>query len=152
MIIDTLEHIREYEALLPGLGRGMQAISACDLSKEGRYEFDGGYFMVQIGMTKPFEEGLFEAHRKNTDVQIVWEGSEELAWEEKSRLVTVKPYRAEQDAEFLKGDPIHHMRITEKMFYAVFPHDAHQPVSCIATPDHYKKIVMKLPCPEKLPD
>lgn len=60
----------------------MEAINHAGNLEVGRYEFDGGYFMVQKGTTRPLEEGTFEAHRRYIDVQIVVEGSEELAWED----------------------------------------------------------------------
>lgn len=35
--------------------------------------------MVQKGMARPVSEGTYEAHRNYIDVQIIFEGSEEMA-------------------------------------------------------------------------
>ena len=147
MIIDHIDHIMEYEPLLPNLKAGMEAIAHAgggDLVV-GRYEFDGGYFMVQKGTTRPIGDGTFEAHRKYIDVQILIEGSEELAWEDLRKLETAVPYQQEKDAERLTGAREHVMRITKGMFYAAFPRDGHQPVSHTQEEQQFVKIVMKLP-------
>lgn len=151
MIIDSMEHIFLYEPLLKNLKNGMEAVKALgavnapEAAETGRYEFDGGYFMVQRGVTKPLEEGTFEAHRKYIDVQILLEGSEEIAWADLKDLTTVIEYNPEKDAERLTGSFEHVMKITRGMFYAAFPHDGHKPVSHTKEQQGFTKIVMKLP-------
>lgn len=145
MILDSIDNIMKYESLLPNLRKGMSAIQALTERKEGRYEFDGGYFMVQKGTTRPIQEGTFEAHRKYVDVQILLEGSEEMAWEDIRKLKTVVAYQPEKDAERLDGERGHIVKITEGMFYAAFPQDAHQPVSHTCKEQSFTKIVLKLP-------
>lgn len=151
MIIDSIDHIFLYEPLLKNLKSGMEAVKALEAVKPleaaetGRYEFDGGYFMVQRGVTKPLEEGTFEAHRKYIDVQILLDGSEEVAWSDLKDLTTVISYNPEKDAERLTGSFEHVMKITRGMFYAAFPHDGHKPVSHTNEQQSFTKIVMKLP-------
>ncbi len=145
MIIDHVDRLMEYKDLLPNLKEGLDAIRALPEAKVGRYEFDGGYFMVQQGQTKPIQEGTFEAHRKYIDVQMILEGSEELAWEDIRALKTVIPYNPEKDAERLNGNHEHVMKISKGMFYAAFPWDAHQPVAHTDQPQTFTKIVLKLP-------
>ncbi|MGN0354928.1 MAG: YhcH/YjgK/YiaL family protein [Muricoprocola sp.] len=145
MIIDKFENIRFYSSMLKNLENGLEAVAALKSREPGRYEFEGGYFMVQKGTTKPLEEGTYEAHRKYTDVQIILEGSEEIAWKEITDLASVKEYDSEKDAERLEGSFDHVMKITEGMFYAAFPHDGHKPVSHTSEQQEYTKIVMKLP-------
>ena len=106
MIIDHVDNILKYEALLPNLRKGLEAVAAVKNGAglvPGRYAFEGGYFMVQQGETRPISEGTFEAHRNYIDVQIMAEGSEEMAWEDVRRLETVIPYQEEKDAERLPG-------------------------------------------------
>ena len=148
MIIDSIDQIMKYEPLLSNLKKGMEAIHSLEEVKEGRYEFDGGYFMVQKGTTRPILEGTFEAHRKYVDVQILLEGSEEVAWEDIRKLTTVIAYQPEKDAERLTGEREHVMKMTKGMFYAAFPQDAHQPVAHTETAQEFTKIVMKLPAKE----
>ena len=56
MIIDHVDNILKYEALLPNLRKGLEAVAAVKNGAglaPGRYEFEGGYFMVQQGETRP---------------------------------------------------------------------------------------------------
>ena len=145
MIVDTLDHILNYKALLPGIENGIAAVKQLTSYEVGRYEFKGGFFFIQKGETTPLKEGTYEAHRKYIDVQIIVEGSEEMAWEEISKLTTAIAYDPQKDAERLDGDFEHVIKITENMFYAAFPHDAHKPCSHSAVRQSYTKVVMKLP-------
>lgn len=148
MIIDHIDNIMFYESLLPNLAAGMKAIEALESREVGRYEFEGGYFMIQQGVTKPLEEGTFEAHRKYIDVQIILDGAEELAWDKLENLTTVIPYNPEKDAERLDGAKDHVMLISKGMFYAAYPHDGHKPVSHTTEQHSFLKVVLKLPVQE----
>lgn len=145
MIIDKFDNIMFYGSLVKNLSCGVEAIRSMKILEVGRYEFDGGYFMVQKGDTKPMEEGTFEAHRKYVDVQIIVQGSEEVAWSDICDLTTAIPYNAEKDAERLSGDTSHSMKVSSGMFYIAFPHDGHKPVSHTKSKQSFTKIVMKLP-------
>lgn len=144
MIIDSIENIFMYEPILKNLRSGVEAVNALRDREPGRYEFDGGYFMVQKGQTRPMTEGTFEAHRKYVDVQIVLEGSEEIAWNDIDSLSMAVPYDSEKDAQRYSGSFDHTMVISEGMFYVAFPHDGHKAVSHTDTPREYTKVVMKL--------
>ncbi len=145
MIIDKTLRAPAYGALLPGIENGLAAVNALKDLEVGRYEFDGGYFMVQKGTTKPIEEGTFEAHRKYIDVQIIVEGAEEVAWQNLADLEECVPYNPEKDNARYKGAHDHVMKITAGMFYAAFPEDGHQPVAHTKESMTFTKIVMKLP-------
>ena len=80
MILDKIENIRLYEKLLPDLEKGLKAIEALETLELGRYEFDGGFFMVQQGSTTQLEGSLDEVHRNYIDVQMILEGCEEMGW------------------------------------------------------------------------
>lgn len=145
MIIDKFDNIKFYGSLLNQLENGLSAIATLGQPETGRYEFDGGFFMVQKGETKPMSEGTFEAHRKYVDVQIVVEGSEEIAWAEISDLKEEGMYDCEKDKAAYSGDESHVMKITEGMCYIAFPHDGHKAIRHTKEPQSYTKIVMKLP-------
>lgn len=145
MIIDKLDNILLYEPLLKNLNKGMEAVKAFSSMEVGRYEFDGGFFLVQKGTTKPLEEGTFEAHSKYVDVQIIIEGSEEVAWSDISDLTTAIEYDKEKDVQRLTGSLDHVIKVSAGMFYAAFPHDGHKAVSHTKDPQNFVKIVMKLP-------
>ncbi len=113
MIVDKIDNILMYEPLLKNLKNGMEAVRALPALEVGRYEFEGGFFMVQKGSTKPLAEGTFEAHRKYIDVQILMEGSEEVAWSDITDLTAAVEYNPEKDAERLTGDFDHVLKISE---------------------------------------
>lgn len=146
MIIDNIRNITFYEGLLPGLLKALEAIEdQYKLMEPGRYEYEDGFFMVQKGQTKPMQEGLFEAHRKYIDVQIVVHGEEEIAWAELHDTKLVTPYNEEKDASYYEGDESHHMKISEGMFYVANPHDAHKAVRHTDSQHTFEKIVIKIP-------
>jgi YhcH/YjgK/YiaL family protein len=146
MIIDALENIFFYEKLLPHLADGMAVVKQLGAAPEvGRHEFEGGYLIVQKGETKPMDEGTFEVHRKYIDVQILLDGSEEVAWKPLSGLKVAIPYDETKDAERLDGTKENSMLISAGMFYAAYPEDGHKPVSHTTEKHTYTKIVMKLP-------
>lgn len=148
MIIDSFSHIENYAPLLNNLDAGLAAIRAEEAKgplEPGTYHFDGGFFKVQKGVTKPFTEGTFEAHRKYVDVQILLEGSEEIAWQELSDLTEAIPYDAEKDAARYTGTFEHQIKITKGMFWAAFPTDGHKAISHSKEQQSFTKIILKLP-------
>lgn len=145
MIVDDFKNIRSYASLLPQLENGLEAIRDAASLEVGRYEFEGGHFMIQEGDTKPLGEGTFEAHRHFIDVQILLDGEEEIAWQELADLTTAIPYDEKSDKERFDGRRDHHMLVSEGMFWAAFPRDGHKVISHVDAPHHYRKIVMKLP-------
>lgn len=145
MIIDKFANIRFYSCMLNNLENGLQAVEALRNPAAGKYEFDGGFFMVQKGDTKPMAEGTFEAHRKYVDVQIVLEGSEEIAWADLEDLREDGEYDGGKDKAAYTGSEENVMKITAGMCYIAFPHDGHKAVRHTAEQQTYTKIVMKLP-------
>lgn len=145
MVIDKTENILFYTPMIPALRAGMEAVKAMQKLEPGKYKFDGGFFNVQMGDTRPMDEGTFEAHRRYIDVQIMAEGCEELAWADVADLKTVVPYDKDKDAERLLGDTRNHIRVDKGMFYIAFPHDGHKPVSHTDEPHSFTKIIMKIP-------
>ena len=145
MIIDHIDNIMNYETLLPGLRNGMAFLRSLTKFDVGRYEFEGGYFIIQKGVTKSVSEKTFEAHREYIDVQILLDGSEEVAWGDIRKLTAVTPYNAEKDAQRFNGSHDHMMKLTAGMFYAAFPQDGHLPNSHTEAEQNYTKVVMKLP-------
>lgn len=145
MIIDKIGNVRFYGSLLNCLDKGLEAIEALKDPEVGRYEFDGGFFMVQKGDTKPMKEGDFEAHRKYVDVQIVLEGSEEIAWADLEELRESGAYDEKTDKALYTGSEVNTMLITAGMCYIAFPHDGHKAIRHTKKQQSYTKICMKLP-------
>jgi YhcH/YjgK/YiaL family protein len=145
MIIDKLSNIQLYSSLLNNLDHGLRAINDLKEYEVGRYEFDGGYFMVQKGLTKPMEEGTFEAHRKYIDIQIMIDGSEEVAWADLGDLNAEDNYNEQKDSQHYTGNEKNNILISSGMCYIAFPHDGHKPIRHTKDQQSYTKIVMKLP-------
>lgn len=145
MIIDKYSNLLFYSSMIENLEKGMGAIQKLKTLEVGKYEFEGGFFLVQKGTTKPMAEGTFEAHRKYVDIQIVVEGSEDIAWEELSDLEEETAYDAEKDAARYNGGTHHTLHVSAGMCYIAFPHDGHKPIRHIEQEQSYTKIVMKLP-------
>ena len=145
MIIGQITHIIEYASLIPNLEKGLEAIKNSESLAVGKYLFDGGYYLIQEGITKSFKEGTFETHRNYIDVQIIVKGSEEIAWLDYDQLKSIVPYDELTDKERLIGPTSHSMLIKEGMFWIAFQSDGHLAVSHTNKPYSYRKIVLKLP-------
>ena len=146
MIIDRCEHFENYSQLLKGLDGALTALK--DLGSDpavGRYEFEGGYLMIQEGKTRSVDDGDFEAHRKYLDVQVVLKGAEVVAWSDKAGLSESAPYDSDKDKIMFTGKPEHTNCIKEGMFWVAFPHDAHKACRDLGEGYSYKKAVIKLP-------
>jgi len=148
MIIDTLENITMYAPLLCGIHQALTALDEYRGAPVGRYEFEGGYLLIQEGTTKPMSDGTFEVHRHYIDVQVLLEGEEEISWEKKEALTTVLAYDESTDKERLTGEDTHIMRITEGMVWCAFPDDGHKAVCHTDKVHQYRKAVIKLPVKE----
>lgn len=144
MIIDKIDNILFYKKILPNLESAIDILKQIKSFEECRNNFYGGYYMIQKGKTKPMYEGNFEVHRKYIDLQIIVEGSEEIAWSDIKDLESVVDYDNLRDVERLDGNKQNHMLISKNMFYIAFPHDAHKAVSHTKESHSYTKIVIKL--------
>ena len=146
MIIDSLKNIGVYKPVLKGLDTGLTAVRALGEHPEtGKYTFEGGYFLVQEGKTKPLDEGDFEAHRKYIDVQIILEGCEMVGWADIDGLKESAAYDEAKDKIMYAGEAAQCNTIREGMFWAAFPEDGHKACRHAGAQTTYRKIVMKLP-------
>lgn len=144
MIIDRIENYENYKKLHPLMEEGVRYALSLRESLPGRYD-QGEYFvLLQEGETQPLEEGVYEAHKRYWDIQILIEGKELVKWQEISKLTECIPYEEKKDAVFYTGDGIS-FQVTEGMFYLVMPKDAHMPCCHGKQKAHYRKLVLKLP-------
>ncbi len=146
MIIGDVCNLFFYEKIVPNLAEALEAVRRIGINPAlGRYDFDGGYFMVQEGNTRPVKDGDYEAHCKYIDVQIILEGSECVVWEDIKNLQQSVEYAEEKDRAMYTGEEKHIYQIEKGMFWVAFPHDAHKACRDQAGQNYYKKIVLKLP-------
>ncbi len=145
MIIDKTENLRFYSAMLPALSDALSTVLALNKYEPGRYPLsDGAFYMIQKGTTKLMSADDYEAHRAYIDVQLVIEGSEEIAWSDISDLKEVS-YDPEKDKAVLSGPADHTIKITPGMAWIAFPHDGHKAIRHTKGAMTYTKIVIKLP-------
>lgn len=144
MIIDSIENIENYFNYYKHFEAGAHLIKDLEEFPLGRYEFNGGYLIIQEGVTSSIEDGDFEIHDLYYDVHFIIEGSEFVAWTDSSFLQPSGIYQPEYDKRFYHGDVTNFCCITSGTFYILKESEAHKAVRHIESPLSYKKIVMKL--------
>lgn len=144
MIIDSLEKLELYAPYIPHLTRGLACLKAHrEDAAPARYDFPGGYMMLQEGTTRPVEDGDYEAHRVYLDVQVLLEGSETVVWADTETLEETIPYDGVKDKVMYAG-PGSVLEVKPGMCYLCWPHDAHKACRCSGTPGWFRKAVIKL--------
>lgn len=149
MIVDRIEEQRRYYAANPGMEQAFAFLAEAPDLEPGRYELENGLFAtVSVGETQPFGDAPLEAHRRYIDLQYVVSGGERVAWGAVREMNPVSQ-DPEHDNYFYAGESTS-LFIHAGMFYVMFPGDAHLPTRHREFPNHYKKVVVKIPVePEK---
>jgi YhcH/YjgK/YiaL family protein len=146
MIIDQIANSHIYSALHPRLRLAFDTILQIDLASlaVGMVELDGEnlYAMVQQYSSKPIEEGLWEAHRRYMDLQLVIQGTEKIGYANLDRLTHGK-YDAAKDFVplFGQGD---FLTLQTDNFVLLLPQDAHMTGIAVNAPAPVRKIVFKI--------
>ena len=114
MILDRFENLMKYEALIPNLANALEFCKKAGDLAPGRYEFEGGFMLIQEGETAATpEEGNFEAHKEYIDVQVLVEGAEVMAWADLAGLELARALQAgrlvlQRQGHRSGGDPAGH--------------------------------------------
>lgn len=147
MIYDTLDHIQQYEGILPGVMKGLHLLADTDFSawEDGRHAIDGDdlFILLQSYDTKPVNDTP-EAHKKYIDIQYLLFGEERIAVAPVAEMDEEVEARPEGDIWFYRGKT-DDILLTGKRFLVLFPQDAHAP--CIAVhgaPAPCRKCVVKV--------
>lgn len=144
MIIGYMEHLADYEALLPRYQSYVDFYQQAANLAEGRYELtEGDYAVVLSGTTVALTDNLFEVHETYADLQVMLEGQEEMQWERVEVLTEEHAFDSERDIAQFKGTGVT-VPITPGRFYYVLPNDAHKPSGHSEVPHSYKKVVFKV--------
>lgn len=101
------------------------------------------WFSIDEPMTKPFDETLFEAHRKFVDIQMTLAGDELIGCAPLNRMTPAGVYDEKQDIQFFKGEGLM-LNCTAGMFAVFFPEDTHLPCIAMEAPCRIRKIVVKI--------
>jgi YhcH/YjgK/YiaL family protein len=92
--------------------------------------------------TKPKPQGVWEAHRRYIDLQVVVQGIEQIGYSHVSRL-TPGVYEVERDFMPLAGEG-DFLTLTAGAFMLLFPEDGHMPGIAVGAPHPVTKAVFKI--------
>lgn len=129
MIIDKIENISKYSALIPNeVINFLKTLSPN--YKVGHYELnDSAYVNVDQYLPKPYDNCMFEAHKKYIDIQMVLSGEENLEYTMAGGLEVKNKYDELKDVMFFANPKniTDCVKMTPYKFVLIFPHEAHKP-------------------------
>lgn len=133
MVIDSLQNIERYYALLPALSEVSAFLRGVELSKleVGRHAIDGDRLFVNVAhdALRSVDEAPMEVHNRYADVQLVVEGEEGFGWRERGECTAPQgAFDAERDILFYADKPQTVYRLHAGQFAIFFPEDAHAPL------------------------
>ena len=143
MLLDSINRLHLYADRIPHLAQALARLDEVKDAEPGRYEFDGGFILIQAGVCKPLETNEFEVHRKYVDVQCLFDGEEWIEWADLTGLERQDDYNETKD----KGVPLGYgsaMMLRPGMAVLFWPNDAHKAGKCPGGGKEYKKAVLKL--------
>lgn len=147
MIVDLIKNAALYKRLDGGIQTALEYLAKTDFSTmtPGRYDLEGNtvYALVQQYITKPMEQGLWEAHRRYIDVQYVAEGVESMGYVSIGNLKVTQAYAPKDDCELFAGTG-DFVTARAGTFVIFFPEDAHMPCIASGTPAPVRKVVVKV--------
>ena len=148
MIFDHLTNILTYKTLSPDIYAGLEYLQQLSPAiAPGTYQLTPRVkAIVSEYETKVKNEGGFEAHRKNIDIQYLLKGEERIACMPIEKLTVTEPYSEEKDAAFYAAEGVmaQTMTIGGGYFAIFFPQDGHMPQLCVDEPKMVKKVVVKV--------
>jgi YhcH/YjgK/YiaL family protein len=146
MVIDQLSNAHLYGPLGPRIARALDFVSHTDLAslEPGRLELDGDriYALASEYVSKPQEEGRWEAHRRYIDLQCVVKGRELVGYAPVDRL-TAEAHDEAKDMTWLAGSG-DFLMIEPGQFMLLWPGDAHMPGIAAGETAPVKKVVVKI--------
>jgi biofilm protein TabA len=146
MIIDTLEHAPRYSHLHPLFATAFAFLACTDLKvlPPGRRELEGDRLIASIdhviGLGR--DQARLETHRRYIDIQVAFEGHDEIGWLPLEECHTVDAAHDDtRDVGFWKDRPDSWIVLRPGRFAIFFPEDAHAP---LAGSGAVRKAVMKI--------
>lgn len=147
MILESLKNADSVAAIGERFAKAIAFLRRPDLAslENGKYPIDGEavFASVQGYTTKPYDQCVWEAHRKYADVQYIMSGVESFGYAPFETMRVVKEYDASKDVMFLEGKGI--VIPVEAGNLLVFaPHDVHRPCIAAGDPMAIRKVVVKV--------
>ncbi len=127
MIHAKLKDLKRYIGLGDGFKKAEEIISGgkLDMTLGKHVVNENLFYSISEYDPKP-EGGIYEAHNKYIDLQIVLKGNEYCRYKDRGDLTVKDAYDSETDLEFLVGEG-DLFTLGEKEFAIFFPEDAHMP-------------------------
>jgi YhcH/YjgK/YiaL family protein len=147
MMIDSIKNAALYFGVRERIAAGLRWLQTQDLAKlaAGRYELDGTNLFAVISeyVTKPKDQGKWEAHKRYFDIQYVISGRETIGYAclEACRLGA---YDESKDFQEIMEAPGDFLAMRPGMFMILAPQDAHLPGLALEAPEPVKKAVVKV--------
>jgi biofilm protein TabA len=146
MILDVLENAARYTALNNGFAKAFEFLSRPDLKElsVGKHEIEGDriYAIVAQGQGHRKEDEQLEIHERYIDIQMILEGTDEMAW--KPRSLCRQPsgeYNLESDYQIFADEPDAWVAVQSGSFSILFPEDAHM---AMISSGNIHKVVLKV--------
>ncbi len=143
MILDRIEAMDKYCREIPHLEEAIRFVRENMNAEPGKYEFDGGYVLVQAGETRPASDGNFEIHKEYLDVQMMMEGHGYIVWNTADNMEIDSPYDAEKDRQGLSGEGTA-LEMRPGMCCVLYPSDAHKGCRHYKEPIKFRQFVVKI--------
>lgn len=146
MIVDHLDRAKRYGTLGPLFQQAFDFLWNNELStlQTGRYSLVGDalFALVQDYVTKPREQGFWEAHRRYIDLQYLVQGTERIGYAPLHRM-RLESHDQERDLSVLQGEG-DFLTLTDGCFLLLWPEDAHMPGLQAECASSVRKIVCKI--------
>lgn len=155
MIIDQLSNANIYFPLSEQIEKALRYLQETPIASltTGKYEIAGThvYANIQESITKPLEQGFWEAHRKYIDIHYVLEGVERIGYVSLDHL-RAGTYDEEKDLCLFEGEVKGSgggvfYTLLPGTFVIMMPQDAHMPGIALKEPQPIKKLVIKIVWP-----
>lgn len=105
---------------------------------------DNVYANIEEYQTK--ESGLFEAHKKYIDIQLLLKGEEIIEYTPLEKLKIKENYDSLKDIAFYYDgtQPVIKLKMQPNFFTVLYPTDAHKPQLIVSDTQKVKKVVVKI--------
>lgn len=146
MILDSIAHLRKYQAVLPLVEQVAQFVEQHPLHTlpMGCTHICGDDLYVNIVDAQPrtAQEAPLESHRLMADIQMPISGPEVHGHTSLQAHHTQEPYDAQADISFHPQLPVQNFfTVSPGQFVVYLPHDAHAPA---ITPKVLRKAIFKV--------
>jgi len=141
------EFAKQYKLNKAEWDKAFAYLKNTDLDKlpVGKYPIDGDVVFASVtdNPTKPYDQTVWESHRKYIDLQYVITGSEKMGEAPVASAEVTDPYNEAKDVAHYKVEGVQY-EATQGTFFLFFPTDAHRVNIKVDGVEHDKKIVIKI--------